>query len=94
MRMKSAPRRHYMPSRVANGEHFAQGIRRSLSLGGMSSGPENQEFPTFELLTATVGWPAFFLPMMPSDITLTFWYPAFTARRAASWEAIQSVFAQ
>ena len=38
--------------------------------------------------------PACAQPMMPSDITATSEYPASTARRAASCDAIQWVFAQ
>ncbi len=37
---------------------------------------------------ATV-FPAAFQPFTPSAITLTLRYPASTARRAATWEAIQ-----
>ena len=38
----------------------------------------------------TTGLPAVFQPSRPSPITATLVYPALTARRAASWEAIQS----
>lgn len=40
------------------------------------------------------GWPPFRHPSMPSDITNTFFQPSSTARRAASWLAIQCVFLQ
>jgi hypothetical protein len=33
--------------------------------------PWNQDFEALGLLTAAVGWPASFQPMMPSTMTLT-----------------------
>ena len=55
---------------------------------------KNARFGPLRAYGFTTALPAAFHPFTPSAITLTFPYPASTARRAATWEAIQCGSAQ